>query len=202
MTRLLLIRHAQTDANGHSLAGRLPGVGLNDLGRRQARALAARLGQLSIAAIYASPLERAMQTAEAIATLRGHRIVPCEELLEIDYGEWTGLSLQALADDEAFRIFNGQRSCAAARAGEYMLQAQARMVVGLDRLRRLHPQQTIAVVSHGDMIRGAVAHYAGIPLDLFHRIEISPASLSVVDVDDMWIRIVCINDTGSAGDFA
>ncbi|HVJ39423.1 MAG TPA: histidine phosphatase family protein [Stenotrophomonas sp.] len=196
MTRFLLVRHANTDANGQHLAGRSQGVGLNAQGLRQAEALARRLSAWPITAIYASPLERAMQTATPIANLRGQTIRSCEDFLELDFGAWTRKRFDELADDDDFMTFNALRSCAATPAGEFMLQAQARMVMGLDRLRRQHPEETVVVVSHGDMIRAAVLHYAGIALDMFQRIEISPASLSVVDVETRWIRVLRVNDTG------
>lgn len=195
MTRFLLIRHALTDANGRSLAGRTVGIGLNARGREQAQALAARLAPVPIAAVYASPLQRTLETAEPIATLRGLQVRPCEDFLELEFGDWTGCELHELSGDPQFHRFNQMRSCAPAPRGEYMLQAQARMAMGLDRLREVHPQQTVAVISHGDLIRAALAHYAGIPLDLFQRLEVSPASISVVDIDETWLRIVGINDT-------
>jgi probable phosphomutase (TIGR03848 family) len=197
MTKFLLIRHALTDASGQRLTGRAPGVRLNAQGQRQAQALAVRLANLPIAAVYSSPLERTLETAEAIARLLGTDAIPCEDLREIEFGEWTNASFEALADQLSFQRFNTFRSCAPIPGGEYMLQAQTRMIVGLDKLRAQHPQQNIVVVSHGDMIKAAVAYYAGIPLDLFQRIEISPASISVVELGNDSVRLLEVNDTGS-----
>lgn len=196
MTRFLLIRHAMVDAVGRRLAGRAAGVVLNEEGRSQARALAERLAGLPIAAVYSSPLERAVQTAEPIATLRGLRVETREELHELQFGEWTGRGFEELAGDARFRRFNSFRSCAPVPGGEFMLQAQARMVVGLDALRARHARETIVVVSHGDLIKAAVAWYAGVPLDLFQRIEVAPASVSVVELGEDGVRIVAVNHAG------
>lgn len=193
MTRFLLIRHGTTSANGVRLSGRRAGVHLDARGRAEADALAERLSVLPIAAIYSSPLERTLQTADPIARLLGLQVVIREELLEIAFGDWTDRTFAELDQEPAFRRFNALRSCAPVPGGEFMLQAQARMVLAMQALRAAHPRQCIALVGHGDMIRGAIAYYAGIPLDLFQRIEISPASVSIVELGDSAVRILAIN---------
>jgi probable phosphoglycerate mutase len=170
---------------------------LNEQGRAQAQALAERLASLPIAAVYSSPLERTLETAEPIARLLGTEAIPCEDFLEIEFGHWTDASFQELADQLPFQRFNAFRSGASIPGGEFMLQAQARIIIGLDKLRARYPQQSVVVVSHGDMIKAAVAYYAGIHLDLFQRIEISPASISMVEIDEDAVRILSVNDTGS-----
>lgn len=112
-------------------------------------------------------------------------------------GEWTGLSFEELEQRPEWRRFNTVRSLTRIPAGELMLQTQARMVSELECLRRRHPEQVVAVVSHGDVVKGAVAHFAGVPLDLFHRIEIAPASVSVVGLGEHGPYIQRVNDTGS-----
>jgi probable phosphomutase (TIGR03848 family) len=199
MTRFLLIRHAAIDAHGRNLPGRTPGVHLNEKGRAQAQALARRMSGLPVVAIYSSPLERAVETAGPIAKLLGLEIATREDFLELAFGDWTGHDIAGMAGDASFQRFNTFRSCTPAPGGEFMLQAQARMIVGLDALRARHPGQAVAVISHGDLIKAAVAHYAGIHLDLFQRIEISPASVSTVEIDDASVRIIAINDTGGIG---
>lgn len=196
MTRFLLIRHATTDANGVRLAGRMAGVHLNRLGRRQAQRLAERLARENIAAIYSSPLERAMETAEPMGRLLGREVVLRENLIEIEFGEWTNRTFEELASQTGFARFNDFRSCAPIPGGEFMLPAQTRMIGELAELRSRHPDEAVVVVGHGDMIRSAIAYYAGISLDMFQRIEISPASISVVDIDQAAVRIVSLNDTG------
>lgn len=202
MTRFLLIRHATTEAIGVRLAGRMAGVRLDEQGRKQAQALAERLAPVPIDAVYSSPLERTVETADAIARLRGLEVFTREDLLELDFGEWTNSTFESLRDDPLFNRFNQLRSCTPAPGGEHMLQAQARVVLTLEQLRSRHPRQSVAVVSHGDVIRAAVAYYAGIPLDLFQRIEITPASVSALDIDEHAVRIRVVNDVANWGGLA
>jgi len=194
MTTFLLIRHAEHDLLGRVLAGRKPGVHLNPAGKVQAERLARRLATLKIDALYSSPLERAGDTAWPLATSTGLELQIAEEFDEIDFGEWTGKSFDALNADPQWRQFNTKRSISCAPGGEWMLEVQARLV---RKLRELHENfsATIAIVSHGDVIKALVAHYAGIPLDLFHRVEISPASLSIVTLDGSEPRILLVNET-------
>ena len=196
MTTFWLIRHAETDAIGNFLAGRLPGVHLNATGRRQAERLAVRLAPAPFSAIYSSPLERAAETAEPLARAKKLQVQPCEAANEIDFGDWTGKSFHALEPVPEWRRFNQLRSSAAIPGGELMLRVQTRMVGELECIRRRHPGRQVALFGHGDPIKAALAHYAGIPLDLFHRIEISPASVSVLALDEWGPRILRLNDTG------
>ncbi|MBC3539990.1 histidine phosphatase family protein [Rufibacter sediminis] len=197
MTKLLLIRHATTDSVGKRLSGRTPGVNLNEEGQAQARQLGQRLAGLPIAAIYTSPLERTRQTADALA--RHHQLTSLvnEAFLELNFGDWTNLSFEELHGNPQFQQFNTFRSVTRIPGGEMMLEAQARFVAGLQELCQKHPHETVAVVSHSDLIKAAVAYYAGIPLDMFQRLEISPASVSVVEVYEETARIMVVNDTGS-----
>lgn len=195
MTRFLLIRHATTDAVGQRFSGRLPGVPLNATGQNQAQQLAARLASLPVHAVYTSPLERATQTTEYLCATNGLTPVVEEAFIELDLGEWTNKTFQELHDDPQFHLFNTFRSGTRIPGGELMLEAQARIVAGLQRLAGQHPQQTVAVVSHSDLIKAAVAHYAGIPLDLFQRLEIAPASVSVLEIWAESARLVALNST-------
>ncbi|WP_207435424.1 histidine phosphatase family protein [Sabulibacter ruber] len=197
MTKLLLIRHATTNSVGIRLSGRTPGVHLNEEGQAQASALGARLSGLNLTAIYTSPLERTMQTAEAIAQHHTLQPIVNEAFLELNFGEWTNLPFEELSGNPQFRQFNTFRSVAQIPGGEMMLEAQARFVAGLQKLCEKHPHETVAVVSHSDLIKAAVAYYAGIHLDMFQRLEISPASVSVIEVYDETARIMVINDTGA-----
>lgn len=196
MTKFLLIRHGQTDFTGKILLGRLPGISLNGEGRVQAEKLADRLSSMPISAIYSSPLERVAETA---APLAGVLRLPCnisEAFLELDFGDWTNKSIQDLEGDDQFKRFNIFRSNTRIPGGEMMLEAQMRIVSGLENLQHKHPEQTVAIFSHADMIKSAICFYAGIHLDMFHRIEISPASLSILEIYEDTARIMLINDTG------
>jgi probable phosphomutase (TIGR03848 family) len=196
MTTFLLIRHATTDSVGLRLSGRMAGVLLNEEGRVQAQQLAGRLADLPLAAIYSSPLERARETAGPLAVAHQLEAVLWEDFWEIDCGAWTNGAIADLARQPPFQRFNSFRSGTRIPGGETMLEAQVRVVTGLEKLRRQHPQETVAVISHGDLIKAAVAYYAGIHLDMFQRIEISPASVSVIAIDDDTARILLVNDTG------
>ena len=195
MTRFLLIRHATTDAVGQRFSGRLPGVLLNADGLAQARQLAAQLSAAPLAAVYTSPLARARATAAPLAAAHGLTPVIDETFLELDLGEWTDQPFPALRDDLQFHLFNTFRSGTRIPGGELMLEAQARMVAGLLRLAGQHPDATVAVVSHSDLIKAAVAYYLGMPLDLFQRLEISPASVSVLELFAEAARLTTLNRT-------
>ncbi len=150
-------------------------------------------------AVYSSPLERALETAEPIARNAGVASQTSEAFGEIQFGEWTGHTFEELAPLPEWKLFNTQRSTARIPGGELMLEVQTRVLSELERLQKKHPEQTIAIVSHCDVIRAAIAHYAGIHLDMILRLEISPASVSVVEVNEYGPRIVSLNDTGEFG---
>jgi probable phosphomutase (TIGR03848 family) len=196
MTRILLIRHATTNSVGKHLSGRMTGVHLNEAGIIQAQHLSERLRELPLAAIYSSPLERAVQTAEPIAKVLGLPYIISEDFLEIAFGEWTNCAFEDLRDQPQFGRFNSFRSCTRIPGGELMIEAQVRMIRGIEKLCLQHQDQTVAVVSHADLIKAALAHYAGIHIDMFQRIEISPASVSVIEIYDDTARVMLVNDTG------
>lgn len=150
-------------------------------------------------AVYSSPLERALETAEPIAHNAGVPVQASSAFGEIQFGEWTGRTLEELAPLPDWQRFNTYRSTTRIPGGELMLEVQARVLSELQGLQTKHPDQTIAVVSHGDAIRAAIAHYAGIHLDLMSRFEIGTASVSVVEVNEYGPRITLLNDTGEFG---
>jgi probable phosphoglycerate mutase len=174
----------------------MPGVPLNEEGQQQAKNLAERLKGLPIAAIYSSPVQRAVETAAPLAKVLNLETRIAEDFLELDLGEWTNLPIEELRGDSQFNLFNTFRSNTRIPGGELMLEAQLRMVQGIQKLCKQHPEETIAIVSHGDPIKAAVAYFAGIHLDLFHRLEISPASVSVVEIYPETARVLHVNDVG------
>lgn len=194
-TTLLLVRHALNDWVGDRLAGWTPNVHLNDKGRAQAQALAGRLADRPMAAIYASPLERAVETAQIIADPHNLEVQIREGVGEARYGEWTGQSLEDLAKEDAWRVVQFYPSMARFPGGEAIREMQARAVAELDAIVAAHPSETVLVVSHADLIKAALAHYAGLHLDLFQRLVVSPASLSVVAFTPMGPRLASLNDT-------
>lgn len=197
MTTLLLIRHGTNDWVHGRLAGRLPGVHLNEDGRRQAESLAERMADLPLDAIYASPLDRTVETAQAIAAPRGMALRLLDGLLEVDYGQWQGAELKELYKHELWPGVQFYPSGTRFPDGETLGEAQARMIATLDRVRSLHPKGVIAVVSHADLIRLATAYYLGMHLDLFQRLEISPCSLTAFGFTRMGPRLLAYNETGS-----
>ena len=196
MTTLLLIRHAAADPVGRSISGRTAGVHLNADGRAQAERLAERLAGLPVARVASGPLERSRETAATIADRLGLEVHVSDALDEIDFGEWTGQPLETLSENQEWRRFNAFRGGTRAPAGELMVEVQARAVAEIDRLRGIHPAESVVLVSHGDVIRAVLAHYAGIPLDLLRRIAVEPGSISILEVDDWDARIRRLNDTG------
>lgn len=192
---LILIRHAVNDWVGEKLAGWTPGVHLNDEGRAQAAALARRLAEVPLAAIYSSPLERTLETAEPLAQAHGLAVQVREGLGETQYGDWTGRTLKELRDEKLWPVVQVYPSGARFPAGESMREVQARIVAELDAIRDSHMGQTVAVVSHSDPIKMAVAHYTGLALDLFQRLTISPASVTAFAFTQFGPRLLCMNYT-------
>jgi len=180
-TLVLLVRHGQTSTTGVILPGRAPGLHLSDDGRRQAEAVATRLAGIKhIAAVYASPLERARETAAAVARAR-HLAVRIERgLLECDFGEWTGGKLAQLGKKPEWQVIQRYPSGFRFPGGESFTEMQARITSPLARLVERHRGNTIVVVSHADPIKAAVAHALGIHLDLFQRIVIATGSITAI----------------------
>jgi probable phosphoglycerate mutase len=158
--------------------------------------LAETLSGVPIRAVYTSPLERALETAEAIA--RPHGLTPqlSEELGEVRAGSFEGETLADLDRREDWKRFNVFRGGTRAPGGELMIETQARMVRRIDALRQPHDGQVVALVSHADPLRAAIAHFLGISIDMLLRFEISPASVSVLELSDWGARVWCLNRTG------
>jgi probable phosphomutase (TIGR03848 family) len=198
MTTFLLIRHAMCDTVGRTIAGRSPDVHLNREGKTQAEDLAARLSSLSLAAIYSSPLERALETAAPIAAKHRLPVSTAPGLNELDFGDWTGRALADLEGNQDWIAFNSFRSGTRIPGGETMTEVLARALREIDHARRAHPDagHLVAIVSHGDVLRALLAHYLGISLDLFQRLELDPASVSIVVLDCYGPRVTRVNDSG------
>ena len=191
--RLFLVRHATCDPVGHSLSGRRPGVGLNAAGRAQAAALGRRLASAPLTAVHSSPLARALETAAALAA--PHRLTPHVEpgLAELDFGAWTGRVIDGLRGDGAWTHFNAYRSGTRAPGGELALEAQSRAVAAVLRLADASPDGCVAVVSHADVLKAVVGHLLGVPIDLQHRLEIAPASVTEAELSPWGARVLGVN---------
>jgi probable phosphomutase (TIGR03848 family) len=202
MTLLLLIRHALTDATGNRLYGTSPGIHLSGEGWEQADRLADRLSAVRLAAIYSSPLERCMETAEAVAKGRGLEIQILPDLGEVEYGEWTGRSFKAVRRTALWRRVHELPSSVRFPGGQSLGEVMERGVRALEMIATRHPRRVVATVSHGDVIRLVLAHHAGIHIDLFHRLQVDPASVSALAIGDGAPRILKVNDTGTLVDLA
>lgn len=175
------------------MAGRTPGVHLNEKGLAEADALANALQSWPIRAIYASPLERAQETAAPLAAKLGLTVSIAPEIVEVDFGDWNGWSFEDLEADSRWQRFNAFRSGTRAPSGETMADVLSRMASFLPYLEHTHPDEEIALFSHGDPIKLALATYLGTPIDLMARIEISTASVSTIQLSAYGPRIARIN---------
>jgi probable phosphomutase (TIGR03848 family) len=196
-TTVLLVRHAVTASTGKLLPGRAAGLDLSDVGREQAKLTAKLIAEGGkVDAVYTSPLERARQTAAPIGELVGVRPRVDKGLLECEFGEWTGEELTALMRTPEWKSVQATPSTFRFPGGESFAEMQHRIVSTIDRLRTAHAGQTIVCVSHADPIKAAVAHAIGTHLDLFQRIVISPASITVVAYTGAGPIVLAVNSTG------
>lgn len=198
------MRHGLTAGTGKVLTGRTPGIPLDDRGREQARALAARLAAVPLDAIITSPLERCRQTADAIAAARdGHPLAVQEDerFAEVKYGDWTGKPLRQLARERLWRVVQDHPSAVRfpGEAGESMPEMQQRAVGAVrDWNCRLGSDAVYLVCSHGDVLKSLLADGLGMHLDLCQRIQVDPCSLSVIRYTPLRPFVVRMNDTGGS----
>lgn len=198
MAYILLVRHGQNDwVNKNRLAGWTPGVHLNEEGQKQVKALAERLKDLPIKAIYSSPLERCMETAEALAQPHDLPVTQVEAVGEVRYGDWEGKKIKKLAKKKAWFAVQHFPSRFRFPNGESFLEVQQRAVDAIESLAAQHKKEMIVVVSHADLIKLILAYYLGTHMDLFQRIGLSPASVSALALGDNGaLRVLRVNDNG------
>jgi probable phosphomutase (TIGR03848 family) len=198
-TLVLLVRHGTTPTTGAKLPGRAPGLHLSPAGQRQAAAAAKRIAKLrSVAAVYASPLERTQETAAPIAEATNLEVRIHPGLLECEFGEWTGGELKELARKPEWRQVQQSPSSFRFPGGESFAEAQLRICSALAALVAEHPGQTVVAVSHADPIKAAVAAAIGTHLDLFQRIVVSPCSVSAVLYAPTGApTVLAVNSTGA-----
>jgi probable phosphomutase (TIGR03848 family) len=203
---MILVRHGRTAINADGgLAGRTPGIGLDDLGRTQAKQLGERLAALPFSRVVSSPLQRCMETAEALGAARPDAvIVPDDRLIECGYGDWTGRPLKELARERLWRVVQVHPSAATfpGEGGEAMQDMQARAVAAVrDWDARIAqedgPDALWVACSHGDVIKAVVADALGLHLDLFQRIIVEPVGVSVITYTELRPFVLRLNDTGS-----
>ncbi len=195
MPIFLLIRHGETDFNKKMhIPGRLPGVHLNLKGQSQARGLADILAAAPIKAIYSSPLDRTMETAQPLASALHLEIIPEPGLLEADSGDWQGKSIKKLRRQKIWQVVQLHPALFRFPAGESINECQHRLVQVLESLRvQYQPFDLVACFSHADPIKEVIAYYLGLSLDDFQRLSIDLASISVLAVTEAGSRLVMLN---------
>ncbi|RIQ20620.1 MSMEG_4193 family putative phosphomutase [Jiangella rhizosphaerae] len=200
MPTVVLVRHGRTTANvAGVLAGRTPGVGLDDIGRDGAAALARRLAPVSPAVVVSSPLERCVQTATAIAD--GREVVTDDGLAECDYGDWTGRPLSELRREKLWKVVQEHPSGVVFPGGESLRGVQQRAVDAVrtrdaELAERHGPGAVWFAVSHADVIKAVLADALGLHLDHFQRLVVDPCSVSVVSFTERRPFVLRVNDVG------
>ena len=194
MPTLLLIRHGENDyLKNNRMPGHIPGIHLNSRGHEQAAELARTLSRLPIKAIYSSPLERAVETAEPLAQTLGLGIQLLPSLTDTDVGEWEGRSWKVLSRTRLWKVIQKTPSQFKFPGGETFVQAQERVVRALDAIASTHPDELIAVVFHADPIKLAVAHYLGLSLDNFQRLTAHTGSVTILKMDGSAVKLLALN---------
>ena len=195
MPAILLIRHGENDyVKQGRLAGRLPGVHLNEKGQAQAERLAKALAKVPIKAIYSSPLDRALETAAPLAAVKSLIVVECPGLVETDVGAWQGEKISSLRRLKIWKTLQNRPSLMRFPDGETVAEAQQRIVAEIQHIASLHgPKEMAALFSHSDPIKLAVAYFLGQPLDMFQRLAIAPASVTTLFVGVGQAMLVNLN---------
>jgi probable phosphomutase (TIGR03848 family) len=192
-TTFYFVRHGLTSHTGHRLTGWMPDVHLTDEGRRQAEAAAQRLAGVPLKAVYTSPIDRTMETAEPIARTHGLRVRKRKGLGEVHYGKWTGRPFGSLVKTKLWPVIQNYPSGARFPDGETLQETQTRALEEIEKLRAMHPKQKICCVSHADVIKLIAAHHLGVHIDLFQRIDISPGSITVISIGAYGPRVHALN---------
>ncbi|MGZ5630779.1 MAG: histidine phosphatase family protein [Burkholderiales bacterium] len=187
------MRHASHDLLGKALAGRAPGILLNERGRAEADQLVDRFANTRVAKIYTSPRERARDTAAPLAKRLKLTPLVNHYIDEIDFGVWTGRSFAELQHDPAWPVWVQTRSVAQAPGGEAFIDVQRRVIAGLEALRTEHPADTLALLTHGDVIKAALAYFLHLSLDNLERFDIAPASVSAIAAGASWAQVQLVN---------
>lgn len=199
MTTFHMVRHGLIDAPHGVLNGRRPGVHLLPEGRRQAERAAEKLAGEPVHAIFTSPLERTQETAALIADRLGLQPYLEPALLEVAYGDWTGEAYAEFDPAGPWPRYNSFRSGTRIPGGELMLETQSRIVCWMLQQQSQRPDETLVIVSHGDVIRSALVYFLGMPIDLMLRVEITQGSITTLQIDRDGAKALKINWTDEAG---
>jgi probable phosphoglycerate mutase len=202
MTTFFLVRHGVTTHTNHRLSGWMPGIHLTQEGRAQAEAAAQALASVPLKAVYASPIARTTETALPIAERHGLAVTKRRDIGEVEYGRWTNRSLKVLARTKLWTTVQRWPGGVVFPDGESLRAVQSRAVDGLEAIRTEHARESVCVVSHGDVIKLVAAHYLGLHIDLFQRIVVVPASITVISVSDDGPRMLALNVVPHSGRWA
>ncbi len=195
---IILVRHGQTPTTGKILPGRAKGLHLSELGKEQASKVATNLSMLeNVKAVYASPMERTLETAKPIASAFGLKVQRNRGLIEADFGKWTGRKLSDLRKLSDWEIVQKNPSLFRFPDGESFIEIQSRMVETITRISDKHRGEIVIAVSHADTIKAFLATMLGTPLDLFQRLHISPCSVSPVILGDGSPFVLAVNASGA-----
>ena len=200
MTTLFLVRHAATAQTGNRLTGWTEGVSLSDEGVGQAQVVAEGLAHLDFEAIYSSPIDRTMETARVVAKPHGLPVRVRRGLGEVEFGKWTNRSLKSLARTKLWEQVQRFPSAARFPDGESIREVQSRALTEIESIITEHPKGAVCCVSHGDVIKLIAAHYLGVHIDLYQRIIIGPASVSVIALSEYGPRVLGLNTYARRGD--
>ena len=193
MTVFYFVRHGVTAHTGHKLSGWIPGIHLTDEGRAQAEAAAGMLASVPFKAIYSSPIDRTMETAAPIARLHGLEIVQAPSLGEVEYGKWSNRTFKTLVRTKLWEKVQRYPSGVRFPEGETLREVQTRAVEEVESIAARHRKQIVCCVSHADVIRLLAAHYLGVHIDLFQRLTVAPASVSVIALNDGRPLVISLN---------
>jgi probable phosphoglycerate mutase len=186
-----------TALTGPVLAGRTPGIALDERGRAQAQALGKRLSDVPLAAVVSSPLDRCKETAQAVLSGRADlELTVDDRFSEVGYGDWTGRELNELAKDPLWRVVQAHPSAVVFPGGEALRDAAGRAVTAVREWNARIGDAAYLVCSHGDIIKAVVADALGLHLDQFQRIHVDPASVTVIRYTDLRPFVVRLNDSG------
>ena len=195
---IILVRHGHTPTTGKILPGRAKGLHLSELGKEQASKVATNLSMLeNVKAVYASPMERTLETAKPIASAFGLRVQRNRGLIEADFGKWTGRKLSDLRKLSDWEIVQKNPSLFRFPDGESFIEIQSRMVETITRISDKHRGEIVIAVSHADTIKAFLTAMLGTPLDLFQRLHISPCSVSPVILGDGSPFVLAVNASGA-----
>jgi probable phosphoglycerate mutase len=193
MTAFFLVRHALTEHTGKRLSGWMEGVALTEHGREQAGQVAQQLADVKFDAIYSSPIQRTVETARAIASSQGLRVQTRRGLGEVEYGDWTNRPLRSLMRTKLWATVQRWPSGARFPDGESIREVQIRAVDEIETIAEEYPKGTVCCVSHGDVIKLVIAHYLGVHIDLYQRIVVAPAAVSVFTLSERGPYVLSLN---------